>query len=156
MSSTIEELEEYQSDLISSIKSRTVYEQFNEYALRLYDLQSKSRVYGKLCTGTHSNWEELPYLPITMYKYETIKSFPEHLEGAVNFRSSGTTQSERSSHHMYSTELYRRVSRQGYFDYIHDGNELSTVYGLSAKLDSRSSSLLSMMLSVVSGVGMLS
>ena len=53
---------------------------------------------------------QIPFLPIDFFKYFRISSRTGKPQ--VTFLSSGTTQSERSKHHVYDLEYYRFVSRQ--------------------------------------------
>jgi hypothetical protein len=151
VSSSIRELQEYTDSFVDLIQEGQIEKEFNDYAIRLYNLQRKSSVYGKLADRDVSSWEEIPCLPISVYKHATVISFPElELDNVVAcFRSSGTTQSNRSSHYMFDLEPYSAASTKGYVDAVHPVWQGSNTYGLSAPLNPYDSSLVSMMSFVV-------
>lgn len=147
--SNIEELDEYSNDLIRLIKNKSTEQNFQKLAIRLYDLQKHSRVYGKLASGSVTSWEEIPCIPISIYKHAKVVAYtPEDEVAIACYRSSGTTQANRSMHYVLKKEPYRTASRWGYFNAVHTDAE-SQVYGLSAPLNVQESSLIAMMQFVI-------
>ena len=85
-------------------------EQFQQSALALYDLHRQyNPVYSKYDVGQLDDWEKIPLMPISEYKYSDVGLV---IEGTmpfpgVEFYSSGTTVGDKSKHRMFSTQTYR-------------------------------------------------
>ena len=90
---------------------------FNSIALGLYDTHRElNPVYKKYDIGPLDDWRRIPLMPISEFKHNDVGivlsdrlPFP-----GVEFRSSGTTQRDKSKHRMYDTEAYRASIAQGF------------------------------------------
>jgi hypothetical protein len=91
-------------------------EEFNEVALALYDLHRKyNPVYAKYNIGELDDWNKIPLMPISEYKFSDVGL---EIEGSmpfpgVEFHSSGTTIGDKSKHRMFSTQTYRLAILKG-------------------------------------------
>ena len=84
---------------------------FNNLALRLFQYQyNQNRPYRQFCLskGITPNrlqkWEEIPFLPVTAFKWADIVCRPRP-EAARYFYSSGTTQAKKSRHTLFDLEV---------------------------------------------------
>ena len=57
-----------------------------------------------------TNWSDVPFLPIECFKSLEIKT--GHWPTQTVFRSSGTTQAQRSSHHLWDEQFYQHQTWQ--------------------------------------------
>ncbi|MEM7185570.1 MAG: acyl transferase, partial [Bacteroidota bacterium] len=103
-------------DRVFSISSGT---QFEELAIELFHYQYENvPVYRDFCDHLRVNpasvttLEAIPFLPIEFFKSFSVISSEK--TAAVQFASSGTTGSQRSYHHVASTELYQESFRAGF------------------------------------------
>lgn len=93
-------------------ESRPTEEEFNTLALRLFEHQFQhNQLYQRLCRNRGltpadaEDWRQIPSVPTDAFKSAEFCSFPP--ERAVRtFRSSGTTQQDRSRHHLDTLEIY--------------------------------------------------
>ena len=100
-------------DRIFSIQSNT---EFQKIALEVFHFQlehcSIYRSFAEQLTKTRpTKVSEIPFLPISFFKTHEV-STSQHYELA--FKSSGTTYQQRSSHQVFSKEVYRRSFKQFY------------------------------------------
>lgn len=103
---------------------------FTKLALGLFAFQfSQNETYANLCRSecrtpdSVSRWEEIPAVPTRAFKSLDLTALP-HSERHAVFRSSGTTQSERSlQHHNRSTLAVYETSLWAWFEqHMVDGN----------------------------------
>lgn len=86
-------------------------DEFNRQALKTFAYQYEQLpVYRKFCNHIHrtspSTYLEIPFLPISFFKTHRIVASEKDREGLTEFKSSGTTQTIRSHHHLVDTSLY--------------------------------------------------
>lgn len=84
---------------------------FEAVALAVFSFQFKhNKVYQKFCKLVHKTspkvLSEIPCMPITFFKHEKVVTHDVNPE--LIFKSSGTTQSGRSSHYVLCKEMYER------------------------------------------------
>ncbi|WP_069131413.1 LuxE/PaaK family acyltransferase [Rhodohalobacter halophilus] len=98
---------------------------FNSRALSVFNFQrTNNPIYRTFCEvfgikeNLHSEQDisHIPLIPIRVFKERAIKSF----QGApdVIFQSSGTSNMERSEHHLKSADLYRTVIEKEFYRYF--------------------------------------
>ncbi len=59
------------------------------------------------------SWREIPAIPLTAFRYASIRSFPA-AETICSFRTSGTTGEGYGEHHFRTLELYRAAAISGW------------------------------------------
>lgn len=92
-------------------------DEFNEYAMGLFHWQ---RLHCKpyrdflahLGRPVPSRVEDIPHLPISIFKYHPVVS--GHGQGELVFRSTGTTGQVRSNHHVMDVSIYERSHTEGF------------------------------------------
>lgn len=100
---------------LKSLKNRVFnisgHDEFNDLALELFKYQSVSnKIYLKYLKvlGTDpvkiTKIEEIPFLPIELFKYHKIVTGSTRPE--IKFESSGTTRTKKSKHYIIDPELY--------------------------------------------------
>ncbi len=124
--------------------------EFNSLALDVFHLQAaENKVYGKYLSllgirpETISAVEEIPYLPIGLFRTERIitgNRSPELL-----FRSSGTTGQKHSVHYVASAELYRQSLLKTFTRFYGHPKDLCIFALLPSYLEREDSSLVYMM-----------
>ncbi len=94
-------------------------EEFKELALETFEFQYENiAVYRAFCDyldirgATITELEDIPFLPIEIFKYHKIHPVDRIPE--ITFRSSGTTGSQVSSHYLTDLELYRTSFRKSF------------------------------------------
>jgi hypothetical protein len=97
--------------LIQSEPNRTEEALFNGAALELFEYQfNRNPAYRQFSLSqkkepnTLQNWEEIPLLPVMAFKLLDIATQPVN-EARKTFRSSGTTQRDRSRHFLFDLEI---------------------------------------------------
>jgi phenylacetate-coenzyme A ligase PaaK-like adenylate-forming protein len=86
--------------------------EFEELALKVYAYQYEHvEVYRQFCDFLNhpkpTSWEEIPFIPIELFKTHRIMDDSQSKEDVL-FLSSGTTGSIRSSHYVIDVSLYER------------------------------------------------
>jgi len=84
---------------------------FNDLALRLFQYQyDHNPPYHQFCLEKKlrpqdlQNWEDIPFLPVTAFKWADVHCRPSG-EALRCFDSSGTTQARKSRHYLFELEL---------------------------------------------------
>lgn len=102
---------------------------FESYCLEVFNYQySECSVYNQYCNylkknpNTVNKVYEIPFLPIEFFKNHAIKT-GQWKEEKI-FKSSGTTQTGRSQHHVRSLSFYHSVSKKIFEEYF---GELASV-----------------------------
>jgi hypothetical protein len=128
---------------------------FNALALALFREQSeKNLVYkqylnliGKQASDV-SHYTAIPCLPVSFFKTQQVISItPTELETAkqpVVFKSSGTTQQERSTHWVYDALWYERITSEGFQRFFGSISDYTIIACLPSYYDNKESSLLYM------------
>lgn len=95
----------------------TSHTHFEELAFKIFTYQYKYNEFYRLWVdlwskkfSKPSNIEQIPCLPIEFFKYKTILSSPKSIERV--FESSGTTQSQKSKHHLTDLNFYTKNAIQ--------------------------------------------
>jgi hypothetical protein len=106
---------------IDSIFSISNELEFEKKALEVFDFQRKNcKIYSKyLSILNYPNptcLEEIPFLPISFFRTNEVIS--EHKTSSKIFKSSGTTDSERSQHFVAEITLYEKSFEEGYRQFI--------------------------------------
>jgi phenylacetate-coenzyme A ligase PaaK-like adenylate-forming protein len=84
---------------------------------------------------------DFPFLPIELFKSYVINTKPN---AEVIFKSSGTTSSQRSSHHVYDASLYRKLSLLGFEKQFGSVKDACIIALLPSYIDNGDSSLVYM------------
>lgn len=92
-------------------------EDFDDLALEVYAFQSQyCKVYNQFLKYLDKSdfnpqtIEDIPFLPVEIFKRQIVKSGDWNEE--MVFKSSGTTSTERSSHHIRSLEWYKQIAKR--------------------------------------------
>lgn len=124
--------------------------EFNSLALDVFHRQaSENRVYGKYLSllgirpETVSTVEEIPFLPIGLFKSEKI--ITGNKEPELIFRSSGTTGQQPSVHYVASAVLYRQSLLKTFTRFYGQPQNLCILALLPSYLERDDSSLVYMM-----------
>ena len=95
---------------------------FTQFALEVYRFQCiHNKVYAQwlhLLGRTDQNIEkieDIPFLPISLFKTHEVRSFPSH---EITFVSSATTGSQQSQHHIHKASDYIDTFTRGFRDYF--------------------------------------
>lgn len=84
----------------------------------------------------------IPFLPIRFFKDRNIKT--EEWQPITTFSSSSTTGQQPSQHHLYSTDLYELVTRQGFEYFYGELSDYCILALLPSYLERKGSSLVYM------------
>lgn len=91
--------------MVTSLE-RSPHQSFEALALKLHQWQrDNSPVVAALSPSAVTRWEEIPAIPVGVYKTLPVGTVGED-EAAVIFRTSGTTGGGRGVHRIRDTELY--------------------------------------------------
>lgn len=125
------------------------HQKFEDLAFSVFQYQySNNKLFKKWCDFLHSNpnqitsLEKIPFLPISFFKSFEIKSTlssTTHL-----FRSSGTTTSQNSQHHVCDIEIYEKLSLKTFETFFGSLNETHFLALLPNYLEQGNSSLVFM------------
>ena len=125
------------------------FEAFEELALETFEFQYQNiAVYKTFCDylgvglKTVDSLEDIPFLPIEFFKTQKIYSPGQIPE--ITFRSSGTTGSVTSAHHIADLELYRSSFRKCFEKFYGDIKEYCILALLPSYLEREDSSLVFM------------
>ena len=138
---------------VFSILSRT---DFDELALEIFHFQYKNNLtYRTFVNGVCrdingiSHYTQIPCLPVEFFKTHTVTSVdikPAHI-----FHSSGTTAQVRSTHHVYSKEIYRRSILKSFLQFYGDPAKY-IIFGLIPDYKTHNDSSLAYMLDYLTGL----
>jgi phenylacetate-coenzyme A ligase PaaK-like adenylate-forming protein len=124
--------------------------EFNALALDVFRLQAaENRVYGRYLSllgirpETVSTVEEIPFLPIGLFKSEKI--ITGNREPELVFRSSGTTGQQPSVHYVASAGLYRESALNAFTRFYENPQDICILALLPSYLEREDSSLVYMM-----------
>ncbi len=121
----------------------------DQYLLSLFHFQYKNNaIYREYCQNLKINAaqivsvEQIPYLPISAFKYHEVKS--GHFEAEEMFTSSGTTNTVRSKHFVKSVDFYTSNTTKIWSQYFKLVQEYCFFALLPGYLERDGSSLISM------------
>jgi phenylacetate-coenzyme A ligase PaaK-like adenylate-forming protein len=124
--------------------------EFNALALDVFRLQAaENRVYGRYLSllgirpETISRVEEIPFLPIGLFKSERI--ITGNKEPELVFRSSGTTGQQPSVHYVVSAGLCRESALNAFTQFYGNPEDICILALLPSYLERNDSSLVYMM-----------
>lgn len=152
--------------LLDDIVYPGIDKEFSLRALKLFKYQAlNNSIYKEYLNLVHFdfskdiNISEVPFLPITLFKSQSIKTGDWNEERI--FLSSGTTQQERSRHYVKSVDEYLNNSEIGFNKFYGDLKDWTILAYLPGYTENSSSSLIEMMdyfikLSALNGSGFIS
>jgi hypothetical protein len=123
--------------------------EFEGVAMQVWKYQyAYNPTYRTYCTlldvapGDVRGIEDMPFLPISVFKHHVVKT-DEWATEAI-FRSSGTTGSHQSQHHIRHLEWYHQIALQGFQSHFEHPGQFVWLGLLPAYLDRPDSSLVDM------------
>lgn len=143
-------------DIVKSLKSRVFeissHQEFNDVALEIFHFQSNnnpvySRFLNLLNRPTPKIWNDIPCLPISAFKTHDVKSTDRPAE--MVFRSSGTSGTGDSSHHISDVSIYQESFRSGFEKFYGPVNEYCVFGLLPSYLERKDSSLVYMVADMI-------
>jgi hypothetical protein len=128
---------------------------FNALALQLFNEQAeKNTVYKQYLDLIRKHpseifhYKDIPCLPVSFFKTQQVISIPladvQSSPTAVLFKSSGTTQQERSTHWVYDARWYEKVTEEGFRLFFGAPSDYVIMACLPSYYDNKESSLLYM------------
>ena len=128
---------------------------FNVLALQLFHEQSeKNQVYKQYLNlirkdpSVVSHYTQIPCLPVSFFKTQQVITVApldfQQAKQSILFKSSGTTQQERSTHWVYNAQWYEKVAAEGFKRFFGEINEYVIIACLPSYYDNKESSLLYM------------
>ena len=124
-------------------------QRFNDLSFQVFEYQSKNnKVYNKYLSLINikpkdiSTIDEIPLMPINLYKNQIIKTSDWSAEKV--FQSSGTTNSTRSKNYIKSLEWYHQIAKSSFELEFGPLNDYIVLALLPSYIDNRDSSLVSM------------
>jgi len=122
---------------------------FNTTALEVFYFQyENNKIYKKwvdyfaVDPESITDYRNIPFLPILLFKTQQIKSYSGKEE--VIFSSSGTTGMTTSKHYVYKTDLYKKSYRKAFEVFYGDIKEYTILALLPSYLERKGSSLIYM------------
>ncbi|NQZ78011.1 MAG: acyl transferase, partial [Ekhidna sp.] len=122
---------------------------FEDSSLAVFDYQyHQCDIYQKYCNflkrkpSEVKSILEIPFLPIEFFKYHQVKS--GNWKEQVIFKSSGTTKTGRSTHHVRDTAFYHSVAAHIFKRHFGSTQDLKIIALLPSYLEQGDSSLISM------------
>lgn len=135
---------------ISDIFKINSFDEFNEISLKIFRFQAEHNpVYReflshiKVNTEDVSNVDEIPFLPIDFFK--THKVLCDEFFSEKTFKSSGTTQSIRSQHHIADLNIYETSFIKGFEHFYGNPKDFCFLALLPNYMEQGDSSLVYMM-----------
>ena len=129
--------------------------EFSSLALEIFQLQyHKTPVYQEFCDYlkvapvTVRQIEDIPFLPIELFKYKRI--LPQDLDSEISFSSSGTTTHQVSKHYVADIDLYRRSFRSAFKRFYGEVESYCILALLPSYLERNDSSLVFMVDDLIS------
>ena len=136
-------------NIINKIKSINSDMDFNEVAIDIFNYQYKNNGvykqwvdYLKVKPNSIRNYMDIPYLPISLFKSHSIKSYDTKEE--IIFTSSGTTGDKTSKHFVKSIDLYRKAYMDSFHHFYGDIKDYTILALLPSYLEREGSSLILM------------
>ncbi len=128
---------------------------FNALALELFHEQSqKNQIYKEYLgrigkeQSTVSHYTQIPCLPVSFFKTQQVitGAVSDFLQAkqSLQFKSSGTTQQERSIHWLYDALWYEKVTAEGFKRFFGEITDYVIIACLPSYYDNKESSLLYM------------
>ncbi|MDZ7742626.1 MAG: acyl transferase [Bacteroidota bacterium] len=124
-------------------------QEFNEFALEIFRFQfARNHIYRQYCelikceSGSIRHYSNIPFLPIEFFKNHRISSTPGKAE--LEFKSSGTTFSAPSTHHVLRKEIYMESLLKGFELFYGKPEEYCILALLPSYLERDNSSLVFM------------
>ena len=125
------------------------FDNFDEYALNLFQYQAtnnevyKSYIsYLNIQPSRITQLSEIPFLPIEFFKNKLIRTGKWKTQKV--FKSSGTTATGRSQHHIDSLEFYHEVSWKNAFNFFTELDKYEIIALLPSYVEQGDSSLIEM------------
>ena len=122
---------------------------FDNLALEVFQYQAKNNpLYAKYInligknTYDIASLEQIPFLPISFFKKQTIKT--GNWPSAQVFSSSGTTATTTSSHHLHNYDWYKSIAKKGFEHFYGDLSQYCFLALLPSYLERTGSSLVFM------------
>jgi hypothetical protein len=142
--------------IISQIFNLPNSSQFNELALQIFRLQYDNvSVYREFCDATCSTpleidkVEDIPFLPIQFFKSKDVIWDKLDKSSATVFKSSGTTETGKSTHFVYDTNIYEQSFTKCYEQFYGPAEEMVIIALLPSYLEQGNSSLIYMVKDLV-------
>ncbi len=136
-------------NIINKIKSINSDIDFNDVAIDIFNYQYKNNGvykqwvdYLKMKPNSIRNYMDIPYLPISLFKSHSIKSYDTKEE--IIFTSSGTTSDKTSKHFVKSIDLYRKAYMDSFHHFYGDIKDYTILALLPSYLEREGSSLILM------------
>ncbi|MDQ3142299.1 MAG: acyl transferase [Bacteroidota bacterium] len=137
------EFERYKRDIFSTQAS------FDKIAIELFYFQyTNNPVYKsfvdnlRIYPHTIKSLVEIPFLPIQFFKFHKIKT--GQWDEEYFFLSSGTTNTERSKHHIKESAWYKQVSLQIFKEQVKPKDDVTILAYLPGYVENPNSSLINM------------
>ena len=125
------------------------FDNFDEYALNLFRYQASNNESYKAYLGylnikptSINQISDIPFLPIEFFKNKLIQS--GKWETQKVFKSSGTTDTGRSNHHLDSLNFYHEVTWRNALNFFKDLEQYEIIALLPSYLEQGDSSLIEM------------
>ncbi len=136
-------------NIINKIKSINNDQDFNTVALEVFKFQfANNPIYSQwvnnlgIDISSIKNYLDIPYLPISLFKTQEVKSFSETPE--IIFTSSGTTGNNTSKHFVKSIDLYREAYIESFNKFYGEVEQYTFLALLPSYLEREGSSLIMM------------
>lgn len=136
-------------NIINRIKSISNNEDFNTVALKVFNFQyANNSIYRQWINNINidvssiKHYLQIPYLPISLFKTQEIKSFSETPE--IIFTSSGTTSNNTSKHFVKNIDLYKEAYIKSFNKFYGDIEQYTFLALLPSYLEREGSSLIMM------------
>jgi len=124
---------------------------FNAKAIELFQWQAyHNKIYQKflnilnLPISEISEVEDIPHLPVELFKHHTIIGKDDITEAQLIFKSSGTTLDARSKHYVFQPDIYKDAILKGFQLVYGNPNEYCFLALLPSYLEQQNSSLIYM------------
>jgi phenylacetate-coenzyme A ligase PaaK-like adenylate-forming protein len=142
--------------IISQIFELRNASEFNELALEIFQLQYKNvAVYREYCDAVYdnplsiSNIENIPFLPIQFFKSKPIIWDSLDPDNATVFKSSGTTETGKSTHLVHNTNIYEQSFMECFRQFYGPAEDIVILALLPSYQEQGNSSLIFMVKSLV-------
>jgi len=143
--------ETFQKNILSIGSEST----FNECAIALFKHQYQfNEVYRRYVDSIGiviediNQYSKIPCLPISLFKTQRVSCITEHdfiqAPHALVFKSSGTSQQERSSHYVYDSTWYQQVALNTFEHFFGSIKDFAIIAYLPSYYENKQSSLLYM------------
>lgn len=135
--------------IIEKINSIENNKDFEKVAIEVFNYQYQyNSIYKKwvdylnINTKEVNNINDIPYIPVSLFKTHKIKSYSQEAE--IIFSSSGTTGGNTSKHYVKSIDLYQRAYIKSFEEYYGPIEEYTFLALLPSYMEREGSSLIMM------------